>query len=159
MHTSLLFYASLPESWCNGKLFNALKSPKLWKLCVQNVCCNKGYSRNKCLSIVMKLTGYLLSELSIVLSINPKYNIIIFPDCPEIQGSKLRLCFPYSFHFWIFHIRNYLSSNSILDLYREFKKWKGQSSLPAQAKIWATDFRTVCVQNTNLGKILRCILD
>ena len=119
----------------------------------------KAISRNKCLSIVMKLTGYLLSELFILLSNNPKCNIIIFPDCPEIQGSKLRLCFPYSFHFWIFHIRNYLSSNSILDLYREFKKWKGQSSLPAQAKIWATDFRTVCVQNTNLGKILRCILD
>ena len=103
--------------------FNALKSPKLWKLCVQNVCCNKGYSRNKCLSIVMNLTGWSFSELFILLSINPKCNIIIFSDCPEIRGSKpgqVKFVCPFSFHLWNFHIRNNLSSNNILDLYREF---------------------------------------
>ena len=57
---------------------------KLWKLCSAVI----KASWNKCLSIVMKLTGYLLSELFILLSINPKCNIIIFPDCSEIRGSN-----------------------------------------------------------------------
>ena len=96
---------------------NALKSPKLWKLCVQNVI--KAISRNKCLSIVMKLTGYLISELFILLSNNQKCNIIIFPDCPEVRDSKPRLTPCWSAHgIWKIYLEKSSSTNLIFSLFR-----------------------------------------